>query len=492
MKSITEILRDSLYYIPSNIVPALCGLFSLTIFTGLLAPESYSRYVLSLTTVTFAANIGFSWLNYSGLRYFYEFKNKLPQFYSTSLISLFGLLAFFSLFGCLGAFILNHYCKLQDTSFMILLTVPLLITKITFDQLLLFTRADGRAKVYSAIRSIDALAKILFAVVFISFLETGYEGIIYGMAVSFALLTIYEMYDLNAWQYISLRYFSVPLLKRLFRYGIPLMGVGLTGTILSVSDRYLIAHFCSDVDVGLYGAGYRLAEMVIDTPSAILLMAYVPILIKVFNESGEKGTSELLREIFELILLILIPATAGAIVLSKDIVAIFLDVRYFGTHIMFFWICTATFFVCVNHLYTRVFELKNATGKILVISCIAAASNVILNIFLLPRYGYIGAAVSTLVAYLIQASLSYYGSRKLMKFNIPFRSLVNAVIGSIAMYVIISWLSNYLTRPALLAFIIKIFVGILVYISVLYMLKETFLIRLFSKQKRISRSESCP
>jgi O-antigen/teichoic acid export membrane protein len=485
-KPIGEILRDSFYYIPSNIVPALCGLLSLTIFTGLIAPEHFAQYVLSLTTVTLAANIGFSWLYYSGFRYFDESKNNLSQFYSTTLISLFVLLAIFSILGCLCASILNNYYELKETSYMILLSVPLLLTKIIFDQLLLFIRADGRAKAYSVIRSIDALAKILLAVLFISFFGMGYEGIIYGMAISFAILAIYEMYKLNAWQYVRLRYFSASLMKKLFYYGLPLMGVGLTGSILSVSDRYLIAYYCSEVDVGLYGAGYRLAEMVIDTPSAILLMAYVPILIKVFNESGEKGASELLSNIFRLIALILIPAVTGAIILSKDIVALFLDERYFNAHILFFWICTATFFVCINHLYTRVFELKKATNKIFLISSLAAASNILMNIFLIPTYGYIGAAISTLLAYLIQIFLSYYEARKIMKIQIPIRSIVNAMVGSVVMYTSILYLSDYFVAPAWLAFIVKVVVGILVYVFTLRILKESLLTHFMPIYKRVS------
>lgn len=485
-KPLSEILRDSFYYIPSNIVPALCGLLSLTIFTGLIAPENFAQYILSLTTVTFAANFGFSWLLYSGLRYFDESKYNLSQFYSTTLISLFALLAIFSILGCLAAAVLNNYFDSKETSYMILLSVPLLLTKMIFDQLLFFIRADGRAKTYSVIRSIDALAKILLAVLFISFLGMGYEGIIYGMAVSFALLAIYELFKLNAWQHISLKYFSPTLLKKFFYYGLPLMGVGLTGTILSVSDRYLIAYYCGEADVGLYGAGYRLAEMAIDTPSAILLMAYVPILIKVFNESGEKGASELLSNLFRLIALILIPAVTGAIILSKDIVALFLDARYFDSHILFFWICTATFFVCINHLYTRVFELKNATGKILWISLIAATSNIIINIILIPRYGYIGAAVSTLLAYLIQVSLSYYEAHKLMQFRIPVRSLINASIGSFVMYLSIFQLSTYLGDSISLAFIVKVTAGIITYMSALYMLKEPLLTRIIPTYKDAS------
>ena len=480
MKPIGQILKDSFYYIPSNIVPALCGLFSLTIFTRLLAPEHFAQYILALTTVTFAANIGFSWLNYSGFRYLNEFKNNLPQFYSTSIISLLILLIIFSVLGCLCASILNGYFKLKNTSLMILLSIPLLITKIIFDQLLLLIRAEGRAKTHSLIRSVDAVAKISFAVLLISFFNMGYEGVIYGMATSFAILAIYEMHNLHVWRNVRLGYFSIPMLKKFIRYGLPLMGLGLTGTILSVSDRYMVSYFCSEMDLGLYGAGYRLAEMVIDTPSAILLMAYVPVLIRVFNESGEKGASELLSNIFKLLVLILIPAVTGAILLSKDIVAILLDTRYSNAHILFFWICTATFLVCVNHLYTRVFELKNATPKILSISFIAAALNIIMNLILLPKYGYIGAAISTLLAYLIQVSLSYYEARKLMEIRIPLKSLLNAVIGSVVMYLAVTWLSGYLGAPVWWAFIAKVTVGILVYLAALYMLKESILVQCYS------------
>jgi O-antigen/teichoic acid export membrane protein len=184
--------------------------------------------------------------------------------------------------------------------------------------------------------------------------------------------------------------------------------------------------------------------------------------------------------------LLLIPAVTGAIILSREIVSIFLDDRYFDAHILFFWICTATFFVSINHLYTRVFELKNSTVTIFWISLCAATSNIFINILLIPKYGYIGGAISTMLAYLIQVVLTYYEANKLIKFRIPVRSIINACIGSFVMCLFIIVLSDYIEASSLLAFIFKLLTGIIVYLIALFILREPLLMHISMSFKTTS------
>ena len=81
----------------------------------------------------------------------------------------------------------------------------------------------------------------------------------------------------------SLRRFSRRLGKQMLRFGLPLIGLVLLDLVLSVSDRYLLQIFKDAAQVGIYAAGYRIAETGVFAVVLFLNLAAFPVLIKVFE-----------------------------------------------------------------------------------------------------------------------------------------------------------------------------------------------------------------
>ena len=54
---------------------------------------------------------------------------------------------------------------------------------------------------------------------------------------------------------------------------------------------------------------------------------------------------------------------------------------------------------------------------------ICAATNVMLNLYFIPHYGYLGAAVTTLVSFLLYPVLVYFGTRRDIAWRIPWKSM---------------------------------------------------------------------
>lgn len=232
------IFKDAVKYIPSNVIPALCGLLSVSIFTRMVSPDDFAQYILILTTVTFLANIGFSWLNYSGYRFFDETKNNPGPLLSTSFFSLIFLLILFSSGAYVMALYLEQYTPGTNFRFAVSIGIPLLMSKVVFDQLLIFLRADRKVTKHSVYKTIDAFAKLGLGIFFIKFFNIGYAGIIYGMIFSFSILLVFELLNSRMYQVIRFSLFSSTFLMKLIKYGFPLLGAGLTTSILSISEFF--------------------------------------------------------------------------------------------------------------------------------------------------------------------------------------------------------------------------------------------------------------
>jgi len=77
--------------------------------------------------------------------------------------------------------------------------------------------------------------------------------------------------------------------------------------------------------------------------------------------------------------------------------------------------------------------LHKKTKLIMANTLTAAASNLVLNLVLVPRFGYMAAAVNTIASYAILLGLTTFQSRRYMKFIIPWRQLLRIAAASLGM-----------------------------------------------------------
>jgi O-antigen/teichoic acid export membrane protein len=125
--------------------------------------------------------------------------------------------------------------------------------------------------------------------------------------------------------------------------------------------------------------------------------------------------------------------------------------------------------------------LSKRTRIIAVSFGIAAALNLGLNILLVPHWGIIAAALTTLVAYIIGAMIIYYQASKYLKFNMHLGFIIKSVLSAIAMSAAI-WAFS---PVGIVEILISIVIGAIIYSAVLFLLRGfnrdeiQFLLKLF-------------
>jgi O-antigen/teichoic acid export membrane protein len=96
-----------------------------------------------------------------------------------------------------------------------------------------------------------------------------------------------------------------------------------------------------------------------------------------------------------------LPALIGFNSLSKPIISILTTPRYYGGQLIFPFVSTGALFMGLYSLsYTGliIHEKSRLIAKIIAVSAIL---NVLLNLVLIPYYGFIGAGISTVIAYFV-------------------------------------------------------------------------------------------
>ena len=116
-------------------------------------------------------------------------------------------------------------------------------------------------------------------------------------------------------------------------------------------------------------------------------------------------------------------------------------------------------------------EYRNKTKTMFIYVIICTIVKIILNFLFIPHYGFIAAAITTLVAFLIYPVLVYFGTKNDIKWNIPWVTIAKSFIASIIPISIIYPLGTIVTS-SILKLLISAFIMLFFYIPLLYFLRE--------------------
>ena len=308
-------------------------------------------------------------------------------------------------------------------------------------------------------------------------------GLLIAYLIAFLIMSTFIYHDIG---------FKLPQFHNLREYltfGLPTIPGNLSSWIVDSSDRFVIGIFLGTAFVGYYVPGYTLGYIIILilTPFSILLPSLLP---KYYDENDIPKVRLYLKYSLKYFLLAAIPTAFALTILSKPILMI-LTTPAIASHGYLI-----TPFVAVSGLLfgfyaiiSNVIILKKKTQIMGLIWIIAAALNLGLNIIIVPHYGILGAAATTLTAYTIAfiLTISYSNTIFQLDFNVFF--IIKSIIASIVMSLLIITLHP----TSILTILITIILATVIYLILLLMLRGvnkreiTLLTNIFLNKKEDSK-----
>ena len=199
---------------------------------------------------------------------------------------------------------------------------------------------------------------------------------------------------------------DVGVVTRYFRYGLPMVITALPLWVMSVSDRYFLSIWQSQKVVAGYIVSYQLAGSAIIIPLSFLATVIFPNTIRIARDDSEASaldyTYKLLGYYRRLIPLLVVGVTGAVLWFTRYFYS-----GYDVNAAVIAVIVIAHVILGLTHFYNKEFELNGKTSVIAKVYSIGALINLSLNIVLIPRFGPMAAASSTLVAYMSVAYLLY-------------------------------------------------------------------------------------
>ena len=403
------LIRHGVVYLVARLGSGILNLITILLYTNLLSTDQYGRYALLLAAVGITNNIATGWLGEGVLRFATSHGTV-----ATLLCTVWKLQALVLSLASLVAVMMIVYAPTTEWKLLIGVGIGILWLQSTFDIRQFLFRARLRPDKFLQANLVRSLLTPIAGVGAISLglgavgAAIGYlAGLLASNILTRSKQTLDRGTDSGGGEFRA---------RQLWEYGVPLSINSLMLQVVHLSDRFLIALFLGESAAGAYAAIYDLSQQTIALFLRATANASVPLIFKAALENEQKRLASYLRENLALLLTI---GIAG-IVLFWEVVPALVS-RLIGAAyreslpLLMPIIAAATVAVGLRtHHFLLPLMIKKKTVLAVPASFVAMLTNVLANLWLIPRMGLLGAALATLVAYAVLLAITGLQTRRLM------------------------------------------------------------------------------
>ena len=321
---------------------------------------------------------------------------------------------------CYGRIVLSR--PTSSDSQLLVLVVALAFFPQAWDVLDLDYQSRSNSKPVVLVRSASLL---VFSAIRIALIAWGADVIWFALAVvGEAALSAVCFVAVFRKQNKRLRIWKVdrPEIKRLLQASWPLAIAGLSVMLYMRIDQVMLGQILGDHAVGIFSAAVRISECWYFIPMAILA-SVAPTLTAAYQESASDYEEKLLTFI-RLLIIVGVALACIFTLLARPIIVILYGSNYEMSAAVLAIHAWAGLFVSLGVASGPWFLNNGMTKTRMVYTLLGALANIALNLLMVPRYGPVGCAYSTLISYSLAAFwLNGFNRRTRPVFRLQLRAL---------------------------------------------------------------------
>ncbi len=297
-----------------------------------------------------------------------------------------------------------------------------------------FVRARGMVKLFAFDGILATLTLFIFNIIFIVKMQLGVTGFMISVVLSDFTSAVFLWFAARLVKWFSPKHFNKNIAKIMLKFSVPLIPTQVLWIVTGFSDRLFIRYMhgpeglTGEDAAGIYGASSKIPNLV-STISTIFFQAWNMSAI-MENKSADKG--RFYQQIFSAYQSMMFIASGFLIVFVRLLSDIIIDTKTFdGYNTAYIYtpvLVIAVLMMCFNQFLSSIYSATQKTSHSFWTALVAAVVNIVLNYFLILKFGIMGAVVATFASYFICYLIRIYDSRKLIYFKVShFRFTVNLV-----------------------------------------------------------------
>jgi O-antigen/teichoic acid export membrane protein len=219
--------------------------------------------------------------------------------------------------------------------------------------------------------------------------------------------------------------------RELARIGVPIGVAGLVVTAYVKLDQVLLFSLAGAEDAGLYGAVYRFLDQAQFLPAALLTTLF-PILASSWPADPDR-VRRIARLITDYLAIVSLPALGFTLVAAEPVVRLLFGDDFLQAADALPILMGAFVVICFGYLAGNLVVVLELQRLFLRNALLALVFNVVLNVILIPPYGYLAAAWVTLATEVLVTALTLFPALRRLDMSLGVRRILLATVAAAVM-----------------------------------------------------------
>lgn len=418
MKREKKLFNNILIFLLGNFGSKFLGILILPLYTHYLTKNQYGYFDLITTYITLLMPLITLQITDALYRYLLDSKHDLEmsKVITNSLNIIFCGLLFLNITGViLFQFIYfeYQYLFLIQLNFMILYSIWIQIARGLKQNIL-----------YAVSGIIFTVVTLVSTIIMVVYLNYEIKGLIFSNIFAAIFTMLIVEYRLKIIKRINFKLNSKIFKLKLLKFSLPLMPNVVSWWIMNVSDRTLLNFYIGMEANGIYAISNKFASIIFMLNS-IFSLAWQE---SVITEYKEKGNREFYSKMFNLFVKFQLSGVIVFLAFTKLLMDLLISEEFYTAwkYIPFLYI--ASVFSGFSSFYGASYLSSEKTLGSFYSSILGALLNVVVNICLIPLIGIQGAALSTLLAFLVMWIARIINTKKFFSIKIDYKDFLTLFV----------------------------------------------------------------
>ena len=283
----------------------------------------------------------------------------------------------------------------------------------SFNQILsYYIRGLNKVKIFAISGIFHTLFIVLLNLLFLLWLKIGIIGYLLSLIIASALSSLFMIILAKVYKFrFNIISTDSSLKKSMLKYSVPMVPNSISWWIANASDRYMLAYLAGVAATGIYSVAYKIPT-IITVLSSIFMNAWR---LSAVEEFGTDKSKHFFEDVFSKLTVLLVLAASFLMIINKPLAALLFSKDFYQAWQYVPLLLMASVIHTYCDFFGTIFTSAYKTKHLVTSTALGAVSNIILNLILIPIYGVAGAAIATLIGYLLTWISRLISSRKIMK-----------------------------------------------------------------------------
>ena len=280
-----------------------------------------------------------------------------------------------------------------------------------------FARTLGYVRLFALDGILRTVLAIAFNILLLAVFPMGITGYMLANVLADGITTAFVFLCAREWQYLRLSSVNRRDTAQMLRYSVPLVPTNLCSWIINISDRYLIALLIGNAATGIYAVANKI-------PTVLLIVSNIFSSAWQLSALADQPKAEKARffsNVYSVYSAVALVAASGVILTAQISTRLLAAPDYFEAWRYVPVLTLATTFACLGTFLSSIYMVEQRSGATMGTTMLGAAANIVGNGLLIPLWGSMGAALSTLFSYLLIFFVRTLHTRSLLRiqWNVP-------------------------------------------------------------------------